>query len=105
MATALVTLEQAKAHLYIVDATHDDDVMRKVEQATGIILDYLESDAETIADWADGTEEVPGAILSAILLMLTHLYENRGNDMKPDAEVWKAVERLLLGRHRDPVIA
>jgi hypothetical protein len=52
--------------------------------------------------WTEAT--VPPAVRSAVLLMLTHLYDHRGEDMTADEQLWLAVERLLM-RHRDPVLA
>lgn len=46
----------------------------------------------------------PGHVQSATLLMLTHLYEHRGDEMSPDAHLWLAIERLLM-RARDPAFA
>jgi len=47
---------------------------------------------------------VPGQVRSAILLMLSRLYEQRGDDEKADADCWLAIERLLM-RSRDPALA
>jgi hypothetical protein len=47
---------------------------------------------------------VPVHVQAAVLLMLTHLYEHRGDDQKADADVWLAIERLLI-RSRDPAFA
>lgn len=48
---------------------------------------------------------VPLNLQAAILLMLTHLYEHRGDDMdKYDESLWLAIERLLM-RLRDPALA
>lgn len=52
--------------------------------------------------WTDTT--VPGPVRSAILLMLTHLHELRGDDMKADSDLWMAIDRLLC-RFRDPALA
>jgi hypothetical protein len=49
-------------------------------------------------------ETVPLSVQAAILVVLTHLHENRGDDMKADAELWMAVDRLIP-MNRDPVIA
>lgn len=169
---SLVTLDVAKSHLRNPDSSYDDDIARKIEQASGIILDYLKGRANnvrtivsssvanptvittedaheyvtgntaTIADhegsaptiagdyvltvlssttfsipvnvtvagtggtatvaWDDQT--VPSQVQAAVLLMLTHLYENRGNDMKADEALWNAIRRLLE-RSRDPAFA
>lgn len=99
---ALVTLERAKDHLRVTSTVEDNEIDRKVEQASAIILDYLGSRADD--GWSDGTVDVPGPVETATLLMLTHLYENRGDDMKADEDAWKAIERVLM-RSRDPALA
>jgi len=52
--------------------------------------------------WTDAT--VPAHIQAATLLVLTHLYERRGDDMSSDDVLWQAVGRLLM-RSRDPALA
>lgn len=169
---ALVTLEAAKGHLRVTDAASDDDLQRKIDAASGIIIDYLKSranivativsssvasptlittedahgmsngDTVTIADHEDSTPDlngsyvltyvssatftipvavtvagtggtatvawtestVPAHVQMAVLLMLTHLHENRGDDMKSDEALWAAIRRLLE-RNRDPAYA
>lgn len=99
MAT-VVTLAQAKTHLRITDTDHDADIQAKVDQADGIIRNYLKSQND--AAWTD--ETAPKAVQSATLLMVGHLFEHRGDDMDPDESLWKAIERLLM-RYRDPALA
>jgi hypothetical protein len=100
----LVTLAQAKAHLGIAAALTDNDVdvALKVSQASQTVLNYLKFKDGEDPDWT--SETVPGDIQAAMLLMLTHLYENRGSDMKADEAVWQAIRRLCE-RHRDPALA
>jgi hypothetical protein len=99
---ALVTLEQAKTHLGIpltlVD--NDADVTLKISHASDTVLNYLKHRADP--DWTSDT--VPGDVQHATLVLVTHFFENRGNDMRTDEDVWKAVERLLV-RYRDPALA
>lgn len=52
--------------------------------------------------WTDIT--VPGNVRAAILLVLTHLHENRGDDMRLDDAFWASMGRLLV-RFRDPAVA
>lgn len=54
------------------------------------------------ASWTDAT--VPKPVQAAVLLMLTHLWDHRGDDMAADDTLWGAIGRLLA-RSRDPVIA
>jgi hypothetical protein len=49
-------------------------------------------------------DTVPGQVHAAILLLLTHLMEHRGDDMGTDALTWEAIGRLLV-RARDPALA
>jgi hypothetical protein len=99
VAGLLVTLPEAKAHLRILDTTHDADISQKLDTAQEAILAYeaLAGDAT----WTDAT--VPRAVKHAILLLLTHYYEDRGEDLERDEKVWTAI-RELLGRHRDPTL-
>ncbi len=99
---ALVTLARAKAHLRIVSNDEDEDVYAKVAAASAIVIEYLKSRA--VAGWSDGTIAVPGQVEAATLVLLTHLYENRGDDLKADRDAWEAIERLLI-RSRDPALA
>lgn len=54
------------------------------------------------ATWTEVT--VPANVRAAILLMLTHLYENRGDDMKTENALWQSIQNRLVG-HRDPALA
>lgn len=95
-----VTLDQAKTHLREPDAAANGDVYLKATQASGIIADYLDSQADPA--WTADT--APGPVQTATLLMLTHLYQNRGDDMTADDMLWSAIRRLLA-RLRDPTVA
>jgi hypothetical protein len=100
-----LTLEQAKDHLRVTDDASNADIELKVDQAEGIILQRCNSTAWWRAitpTWTADT--VPLAIQSAILLVLTHLYEHRGDDMGPDEALWLAVDRLI-SPNSDPVLA
>ncbi len=56
----------------------------------------------TAVSWTDAT--VPVKVKAAAKLMLTHLYENRGDDMKNDEALWQAVKNLIVDM-RDPALA
>jgi hypothetical protein len=102
--TPLITLEQAKWHLRVVSTNEDDDIYRKVEQASDLVLERCNSTSYwrgITTTWDSDT--VPRSVQSAILVLLAHLYENRGQDMKAHAEVWAAVDSLIR-MNKDPVI-
>jgi hypothetical protein len=98
----LVSLHVAKGHLRIpeTDYVNDADVSIKLLQAEAIILGYLKSRAD--ASWTEIT--APKEIQAAILLMTAHLYEHRGDDPQTDADLWMAIDRLVI-RFRDPALA
>lgn len=94
--TMLVTLAQAKRHLYIdeADTSRDDDIMDKIEEASAAVISYLKQSAAGFLDSSgllavdsSGTPvldspavHVPFQIRAATLQLLTALFENRGDD-------------------------
>lgn len=52
--------------------------------------------------WTDVT--VPEDVRHAVLLLVTHLYENRGDDLSMGEAVWAGIERLLSS-YRTPTLA
>jgi hypothetical protein len=101
----LVDLTQAKAHLRITVSDADADITLKLAQAEAIVLQRCSSTVywrEIAAAWTSVT--VPLAVQAAILLVLTGLYELRGDDMTLDFKLWEAVDRLLQ-LNKDPVLA
>jgi len=101
MAAALVTLTTAKDHLRITSADYDVDIQLKLDQAEGIILTYLKAQAD--AAWVSPAT-APANVTAAILLLLSSLYELRGDDQTLSEQTWTAIERLLVG-FRDPALA
>jgi hypothetical protein len=110
----LIPLEQAKLQLRIQDTLHDAEVEMMNDAAVAVILDYLKPtllDGTTRPDWPWTAATLPLPVSQAMRLLLTHFYEHRGDDMTPsgaggtpDADVWGAIERLLV-RFRDPALA
>jgi hypothetical protein len=100
----LVTLDAAKQHLRITDPLHDADVTEKLTSASGAIRDYLGSSDDPT--WTPAT--VPPWISAAVLLLLAHLYEHRGDEFGPSADnddrVWNAIANLCR-RSRTPALA
>jgi Phage gp6-like head-tail connector protein len=102
----LVTLAEAKAHLRVTDTAHDADITQILATAQEAIVAYEALAADPTWDAAS----VPRAVKHAILLLLTHYYEHRGDDMiqagagAVDEGVWAAIGRLLAF-YRDPTLA
>jgi hypothetical protein len=107
LAGPLWTVDEVKPHLRIRDADHDADIGQKLDAAEEAIVAYL----KTAADPTWDADTAPLAVKHAVLLLTTHLYEHRGDDMNPsasgstpDADVWAAIGRLLA-MYRDPTLA
>lgn len=99
----MITLSQAHAHLrltgvFTLNTSPQDprqaDLELKLAQAKAIVLDYLKNQAPNDSP----------AIDAAVLLMLTHLWDHRGEDMADDERLWEAIGRMLA-RLRDPAVA
>jgi len=104
MSAQLVTLATAKEHLRITLPLGDPveaDIQLKLDQAEAIILDYI---AERVDPLWVSPETAPKPVTAAILLMLARLYEHRGDLEEADADLWLAIERILM-RMRDSAIA
>jgi hypothetical protein len=104
---ALITLPKAKAHLHIdpEDIDRDNDIDLKLEQASATIVGRVGSTAHWRAIAATWTEaNVPLPVQAAILYLLTHLFEHPGDDMKADADLWMAIDRMIC-MYKDPVLA
>lgn len=102
---SLISLERAKDHLRVYGDDEDSEIYLKAEEASSIVLDRCNSTAWWRAITPTWTvDTVPPAVRSAMLLLLTHLYEHRGDDMGEDERLWAAVDRLIA-MHKDPVVA
>lgn len=100
MTIPLVTLQQAKDQVEASGFTDDDSrILLRVEEASDIILGYLKL---STCPWTDRT--VPPRIRSAVLLVLSWLYTNRGDDSAAGSPISQAVIDLLF-RDRDPALA
>lgn len=89
----LITLDQAKRHLRIVDNAQDQDIDDKRLQASAIVLDYTLEDGSAWLDSAGDPVLVPIHVQAATLLVLGNLFYNReGMDGET---ITPAVESLL----------
>ena len=105
MAESLITLEEAKAQLNIVNDAFDDDIQRKAEAASALVLDRCNTTAYRRAQTLSWTgDTVPLSVKQAVCLVLTHLFQHRGDDMRLDEAFWQSIDRVI-GPYRDPVVA
>ncbi len=98
---SLVTLERAKAHLLIIGAADDAEVLSKIAEAEAIVLDYI-GDRTNANGWNKLT--APGVITSAVLIVLGALWEGREAAAESPEPISDAVRRLLR-RYRKPPLA
>jgi hypothetical protein len=100
----LVAFDVAKEHLHITDTLHDADVAQKLAAASATIRDYLKGRNDPT--WDDTT--APPWIQQAVLLLVAHFYEHRGDEFGAAADnddrVWNAIANLTR-RSRDPALA
>lgn len=96
---ALVTLAQAKTHLYADWLTtspadpRDAEVQAVVDRASDIVFTYLKKPVTSPPYWDETS--APYRVQAMTLLMVGHLWEHRGDDMAPNDEaVWQAVARI-----------
>lgn len=114
----LVSLDQALAHVRMVDAGDDDRVREKLEQATALVLMYLKRNVvlgspeptEVLAMEPDDLTTIERPVVqAAILEVLGNLYRFRGDDEKgtdPSEELFLTPRlRGMLSMLRDPALA
>lgn len=102
----LVTLSQAKAHLYITlpdGDPGDAEIQSKLDEAEETILNFLKGANGQAVTWIDPTT-APGPVTAAIKLLLARLHEDRGDDEADFPQFWERI-KLLLARYHTPAIA
>jgi hypothetical protein len=98
----LITLDAAKAHLYIApDDTRDDVTLSAVvAEASDTILVYLKRDPLAPV-WDETT--TPPRVQAAVKIYLGYLWRAR-DDQAEAQRTWDAIENHLR-RDRDPALA
>jgi hypothetical protein len=94
----IIDLEIAKRQLGRIDDSDDDRIMRELDSAIVIVLDYLKVDSDTYED-SNGDNDFPTLVGASVLLVLQSLYEFPEKDPLTDAVV------SILRRARDPALA
>ncbi len=89
----IISVDQVKEHLRIQHEEEDSYIDSLIQQAQGAAEDFCRVSFE------DGA---PEPVRLAVMLMVSHYYENRDN---PDRQVYLAMRTAfenLLYPHRDP---
>ena len=89
----ILTIEEVKAHLRIQHDEEDDLIEGFIAQAEAVAEDYCR---------VQFTDPAPEPVRLAVLLMVSHYYENRDN---PDRQVYVTMRiafENLLYPYRDP---
>jgi hypothetical protein len=100
----LITLDQAKLHLNILDDDHDEKLEELIPDVSGIILDYLKVPSTNWQTTSGDPDDVPGPVRAAVKVGLSALFENP--EQHPDGpQVLSQAVKDLLHRYRDPALA
>jgi hypothetical protein len=99
----LVDLETAKAHLRAESsvASSELEVQAKLDQATAFVIRACGA----LADAAWNVTTCPAPVQTAILMHLTELYTDRGDQDRKDPFGSMVVRYLMASGYRDPVLA
>jgi hypothetical protein len=93
----LISLDQAKAQLRITDTDSDDELTSvMIPGASAIVASYLKWPTE----WPYTADTLPPHMVTAVLLVLSSLYEDREGANDP---IGPAVASILA-RDRDPAL-
>lgn len=88
---ALVTLDIARDHLHLTGTAEDARITRLLEEASAYVLAILAEHADPA--WTVDT--VDPIVRSAILLKLTDLHDNLGDDLSMAEAIRMAILHLL----------
>lgn len=99
MPAQLVTPDEALAHLRIEQDENSADLELKLWAAEETVLKFIERNIDT--GWT--SDSVPLQVKAAILLVLTHLWEHRGEE--DTGEALSPNVRGILRMFRDPIVA
>lgn len=83
----IIDLEKAKEFLRVDHDDEDSLIQDMIDSAVAYTLEYL--------NWEEEKEEYPAPIISAVLLMLGDLYENRAAQAPVQLFNNKSYNRLL----------
>ena len=102
----ILTVDEVKTHLRIEDDDEDEYIESLIRQAQAAAEDFCRTtlDAHTVTD-GDGTERTvppPEPARLAVLLMVSHYFENRDNPERVVYGTMRIAFENLLYPYRDP---
>lgn len=102
----LVTLCVAREHLRPPGTVDDVRIMRLIDEASAIVLDYLKLpiDAYHTSTGELIEADVPGAVRAATLLVMGALYDN-ADGQSPDKQPLSDAVKALLHSRRVPTLS
>ncbi len=89
---SIVSLSQAKSHLRVDQSEEDNLIQTYIDAAEGSVENFLN---RTIPGSLDSPVTTPAPIISAILLIVSDLYENREAASEKELNENRAVSSLL----------
>lgn len=101
MSIRLITVQEAKSHSNITDPIFDIEVLRKIEQASAVIMRHAKYDAIPTT-WISGSPPVttvPELFRTWTFVLFGELWENRESGATVN------LERILEQIPRDPTFA
>ena len=95
----LVDLATAKGHLRVSDDSGDDIIMRELQNASTLVVDYLKLDSGYYDETNSPVIPIPDIVVLAVLLVLDNLH------WRPEIDPISPAVESVLRRSRDPAIA
>ena len=97
---ALISLEEAKRHLRILDDEDDIEVGEAIAAASDMVVDYLKR-----SDTGWDEEGTPPLVKAATKLILAGIWADREGTGDGDYFASNGAVARILARYRDPALA
>jgi hypothetical protein len=94
----ILDLEAVKQELKVDIDDDDERIVRKMDQAVAIVLDFLKVDSDAYEN-VDGDNDFPDIVYAGVIGVILAMYD------KPDKDPLTPAVRSMLHRLRDPALA
>lgn len=94
----ILDLEAVKQELKVDIDDDDDRIVRTMDQATAIVLDFLKVASDAYED-VNGDNDFPDIVYAAIVRVIQSMYDT------PEKDPLTEAVRSMLHRSRDPALA